>query len=78
MIILLQLISSLERVFLDYGTGNNRKSIKLCDVILPDIDKSCLIGFHTFTCNDFISSFFRRGKLQCWKTSQASKVLLAN
>ena len=70
MIILLQLISSLERVFLDYGTGKNRKSIKLSDVILPDIDKSCLIGFHAFIGNDFISSFFRRGKLQCWKTLQ--------
>ena len=70
MIILLQLTSSLERVFLDYGTGKNRVSIKLSDVILPDIDKSCLIGFHAFTGNDFISSVFRRGKLQCWKTLQ--------
>ena len=68
MIILLQLISSLERVILDYGKGKNRKSIKLSDVILPDIDKSCLIGFHAFTGNV--------GKQ--WKKSQTVKVLLEN
>ena len=26
-----------------------------------------IIGFHAFTGNDYISSFFRKGKPACWK-----------
>ena len=26
-----------------------------------------MIGFHAFTGNDYISSFFRKGKTACWK-----------
>ena len=32
--------------------------------------KKCLIGFHAFTGNDYVSSFFRKGKSECWKVVQ--------
>ena len=56
-----------NRVFLDYGTGNHSKGLWLCDIELSDSEKECLIGFHVFTGNDYISSFFRKGKRACWK-----------
>ena len=30
-------------------------------------EKKCLIGFHAFTGNDYISSFFQKGKTACCK-----------
>ena len=29
--------------------------------------KEALIGFHAITGNDYISSFFGKGKRKCWK-----------
>ena len=29
-----------------------------------------LIGLHSFTGNDYVSSFFKRGKDHCWKLLQ--------
>ena len=57
-----------HRIFLDYGTGTNRKGIWLSDINLSTEIKNTLIGLHAFTVtgNDYTSSFFRRGKQKCW------------
>ena len=66
-IMISQLLSNADRVFLDYGTGVNRKGMWLSDVDMPESGRKCLIGFHGFTGNDYISSFFRKRKTACWK-----------
>ena len=62
-----KLVNYQDRVFLDYGTGNHRKGLLLCDIQLFDSEKECLVGFHAFTASDYISSFFRKRKRACWK-----------
>ena len=32
----------------------------------------CLIGFHAFTGNDYVSSFFRKGKSTCYKVMKGN------
>ena len=56
-----------DRVFLDYGTGNQRKRLWLCNTELSNAEKECLIGVHAFTGNDYISFFVRKGKRACFK-----------
>ena len=34
---------------------------------MPEQHVKTLIGFHTFTGNDYAASFFRKGKCTCWK-----------
>ena len=56
-----------NRVLIDDGSGGNRKVMRLSNI---DIEKDlvdALIGFHAFTGNGCISSFFRKGKENCWK-----------
>ena len=40
---------------------------------MPDTLKSALIGFHTFSGNDYISSIFRKSKRILWKKMEKSK-----
>ena len=54
------------RVLVDYNTGGNRKVLCLGHLELNDLEKSALIGIHSFTGNDYASSFFRRSKRGCW------------
>ena len=61
------IIDSVDRVFLDVNIGKNRKILRLSDVELSTEEKKALIGFHAFTGNDYVSSFFGKGKLKCWK-----------
>ena len=56
-----------DQVTIDNGAGKNRKLIWLGGLDLTPNRCSSLIGFHAFTGNDYISSFFKRGKDQCWK-----------
>ena len=50
-----------ERMFYDYGSGKYRKGMWL-DTILTENDQTCcLISFHAFTGNDYVSSFFKKG-----------------
>ena len=51
--------------FLDTGSGNNRKGLWLSDMDMSQDLKQALIGFHSFTGNDYTSSFFRKGKVAC-------------
>ena len=61
------IIDSADRVFLDVNTGKNKKILRLSDVKLSTEEKKALIGFHAFIGNDYVSSFFGKGKLKCWK-----------
>ena len=54
-------------VFIDSGSGTNRKVIDISNVELENTMRKALIGLHAFTGNDFVSSFFRKGKEKCWK-----------
>ena len=51
-----------ENVYVIDGNGRNRKLLRLADVRLEDEIVQALIGFHSFTGNDYISSFFNKGK----------------
>ena len=54
--------SSKDPVFIDYVNGKNRKGIKLNNVNIATDLKQTLVGFHAFTGNDYVSSFFTKGR----------------
>ena len=56
----------MNQVYVDSGTEKHRKFINLSSSCLTDIQKKALLGLHAFTGNDFVSSFFRKGKLISW------------
>ena len=56
-----------NRVYLDYGKGKLRKGFWLNQVVTEDQLKRAFIGFHSFTWNDYISSFFKKAKQMRWK-----------
>ena len=49
-----------EQIYTFYGTGESRKIFKLGSVDMSNELKSALIGFHAFTGNDYVSSFFKK------------------
>ena len=55
------------QIFIDHGSGKNRKFLKLnlCD--LTDQQKKSLAGMHACTGNDYVSSFVYKGKQLCWR-----------
>ena len=65
--------SECQQIYLDSGTGLHRKGIKLSDIEMSTERKRCLIGFHAFTGNDYISSFFRKAKAACWKVLEKNE-----
>lgn len=54
------------RVLVDNGTGKSRKIIDISSSTLPNIQKQALIDIHAFSGNDYVSSFFRKGKIAFW------------
>ena len=56
-----------NRVYLDYGRGKLRRGFWLNSITMDDQLKRALVGFHAFTGNDYVSSFFKKGKQMCWK-----------
>ena len=64
---ILQLYNYKEKIHLDNGTGVNRSNIWLSVLQFKDEILNVLIGFHSFTGNDFVSSFYREGKQTYWK-----------
>ena len=67
-ILLSKMIGHQDKIYLDYGTGLNRKGLWLSNnVVMSESKLKALIGFHAFNDNDYISSFFRKGKPACWK-----------
>ena len=59
--------SSQDQVFIDYVNEKNRKVINLSNVNIATYPKQALVGFHAFTGNDYVSSFFAKGKTATWK-----------
>ena len=65
-ILALALINEQHMVYMDYGNGKRRKGFWLNNIILKENERKALIGFHSFTGNDFVPAFFRKGKKRCW------------
>lgn len=63
-------------VFIDSGTGKNRKILDLAACDLSAIQREALLGLHAFSGNDYISSFFRKGKKACWKLMQGTEAFV--
>ena len=61
------------QVFIDSGTGKNRKILDLAACELSATQREALLGLHAFSGNDYISSFFRKGKKACWKLLQGTE-----
>ena len=59
-----------EHVVIDNGSGQSRKSIDLRSLQFSECKYSTMLGLHAFTGNDYLSSFFRKGKERCWKLMQ--------
>ena len=55
------------KVYIDNGTGAQRKLIDVSSCGLTLDQSSALLGLHSFSGNDYVSSFFRKGKKTCWK-----------
>ena len=56
-----------DRIIFDDGNGKNRRQVKMSDIDLDTEVINALIGFLSFTGNDYCSSFFRKGKPTCFK-----------
>ena len=65
-ILALALINEQHMVYMDYWNGKRRKGFWLNNIILKENERKALIGFHSFTANDFVPAFFRKGKKRCW------------
>ena len=66
-IFLTMFLDDSNKIFLGYGTGKNRKALKLSEINVDNDKKSALVSFRAFTGNDYISSIFRKSKKACWK-----------
>ena len=53
-------------------SGSNREHCKLSDFEIDIESTSTLLGLHAFTGNDYVSSFFRKGRENCWKVMRKS------
>ena len=51
------------RVLIDNGTGKTRKIIDISSSELSVDHRKALAGMHAFSGNDYVSSFFRKGKI---------------
>ena len=66
LVIAIALLNQNSRVFVDTGNGDNRKKVWLDSITLTNRQQNALIGFHSFTGNDYVSAFFRKSKQICW------------
>ena len=60
----------------DNGTGKNRKIIDMSTTGLSVLECQALAGIHAFSGNDYISSFFRKGKKCFWKKVRSNQQFL--
>ena len=51
------------KVFIDNGTGKNRKIIEVTSSKLSAEEKKALIGVHAFSGNDYVCSFFSEAQV---------------
>jgi len=56
-----------ERVYIMDGHGQHKRNFELSSIDVEDTLIQALIGFHALTGNDFVSSFFRKGKKRCFE-----------
>ena len=56
-----------DKVVIDNSSGKARKSIWLGGLELSESKCAAVLGLHAFSGNDYISSFFKKGKEKCWK-----------
>ena len=54
-------------VYIYYGNSSSRKGIYLSELNITNSEKELFLGMHAFSGNDFMSSFFHKSKVQCWK-----------
>ena len=54
-------------VYIDNGTGKNRRVSLLNKCNLTDHQRQALVGVHVFTGNDYVASFLRKRKQLCWR-----------
>ena len=54
-------------IFIDNGTGAQRKTLDISSCELSVEQRKAILGLHSFSGNDYLSSFFRKGKATCWK-----------
>ena len=69
-ILIILLSIELERnvhVYIDNGTGRNRRVLALNNCDLTDQQRKALVGVDAFTENDYVGSFLCKGKQLCWK-----------
>ena len=55
-----------KKVFIDNDFGKNRKIIDMSTSTLPLQQIQALAGMHAFFGNDYVSSFFGKGKQRIW------------
>ena len=67
MLTVVHLYNYKRKIHLDNGAGINRKNVWLVLLQFKDELLDALIGFHSFRGNDYVSSFFRKGKQEWWK-----------
>ena len=65
-----------DHFFIDSGRGKYRKGFRLNEINLNDEIKMSLIGFHAFTGNDYVSSFYRKGKAACLRVLEKNPKFL--
>ena len=61
------IVEGKECVYLESGNDTNKKMLWLGSIEMNNIKRKALLGFHAFTGNDYVPSFFRKEKMTCWK-----------
>jgi len=54
------------KIIIDHGSGKGRRFLDLSQCQLTELQKRALLGIHAFSGNDYVSSFFRKGKKTWW------------
>ena len=76
MVLALALIDDLVKVYFNCGNAKCRKRMCLGAVRMKDEEKKVLVGFHSFTGNDYIPAIFYKGKKHCWSTTKSNESFL--
>ena len=64
-------------MYLDNDAGEDQNFLNVNNnSTLSDKQKKVLIGLHSFSGNDYISSFLQKGKITCWKTLLKNEIFL--
>ena len=65
-----------DKIHIDYGTGKNRKILSVGSFDMIRKMKTALIGFHAFTGNDYVPSFFKKSNKHHWRLLEKKTDLL--